>query len=343
MFANWKSAVYEYAQRRNRLEIEGDAGEQLMSIVRDDRFVRKLDVRLRRMKAGRKARRAEPLRSETGLKIRNTDDFGQEAYVELEFRRSMEYGQEGQSFREDRMDVELLKIAQRGKQWIIAGVEPMATERRGSSAAPPPFVQTDQEEPDPSAGLVRPAPFLSPLVSASSGFRPVSRVREYEREKARRYAEKWWNGTEPQYAELESDCTNFVSQCLFAGGAPMNYTGKRESGWWYQGKDGSKEYWSYSWAVAHSLQAFLTSSKGGLRADVTDSPHKLAIGDVICYDWDGDGRFQHNAIVTGFDAAGMPLVNAHTTNSRMRYWDYRDSYAWTPNTRYRFLHIADSF
>ena len=39
------------------------------------------------------------------------------------------------------------------------------------------------------------------------------------------------------------------------------------------------------------------------------------IGDVICYDWDGNGHFQHNTVVVAKDPHGMPLVNAHTTNS----------------------------
>lgn len=49
------------------------------------------------------------------------------------------------------------------------------------------------------------------------------------------------------------------------------------------------------------------------------------IGDVICYDWEGDGRFNHNTIVTAYDADGQPLVNAHTQNSLHRRWEYRDS------------------
>lgn len=74
-----------------------------------------------------------------------------------------------------------------------------------------------------------------------------------------------------------------------------------------------------------------------------ERPEQLQLGDVIIYDWDGDGGFQHSTIVTAFDAGGMPLVNAHTTPSKHRYWDYRDSYAWTENTVYRFFRIADYF
>ena len=70
-----------------------------------------------------------------------------------------------------------------------------------------------------------------------------------------------------------------------------------------------------------------------------DRPEELTIGDVICYDFNGDGRWQHNTIVVHKDYYGMPLVNAHTTNSRNRYWDYRNSTAYTPNIQYAFFHI----
>ncbi|MDF2715452.1 MAG: hypothetical protein K0R28_2377 [Paenibacillus sp.] len=342
MFANWKSAVYEYAHRRNRLEVDGEAGE-LVPVVRDDRFFRKLEGRIRRLQASRQTRRAEPLRSETGLKIISADESEREAVIELESRRSTEYAQYGQTFREERMERERITVTKRGNQWTITGVEPVMTERRSPSAPTPPFAIAESGNEAGMEARFRSVPYLNYQVLSSMTVEPMYRNTAYDRAKARKYAETWWNGTNPQYLSFEVDCTNFVSQCLFAGGAPMNYTGKRESGWWYQGKDGSRELWSFSWAVAHSLQSYLSSSKGGLRSEPVDSPKHLAIGDVICYDWDGNGRFQHNTIVTGFDAAGMPLVNAHTTDSRMRYWDYRDSYAWTPNTRYRFFHIADYF
>ena len=124
----------------------------------------------------------------------------------------------------------------------------------------------------------------------------------------------------------------------------MNYTGMRESGWWYKGRSGGKELWSFSWSVAHAFHWHLMGGRSdGLRAERVRSPQELTIGDVICYDFDGDGKFEHSVIVTGADGAGMPLVNAHTTNSRNRYWDYRDSYAWTERTAYRFFHISDVF
>lgn len=79
----------------------------------------------------------------------------------------------------------------------------------------------------------------------------------YRREDAVLYADRWWDGFNPEFAAFEVDCTNYISQSLFAGGAPINYTGKRESGWWYKGYVGDKEAWSYSWSVANALERFL--------------------------------------------------------------------------------------
>lgn len=159
---------------------------------------------------------------------------------------------------------------------------------------------------------------------------------EYSRLEAVRYAERWWDDYNPQYKKFEDNCTNFVSQCLHAGGAPMTGHPNRNKGWWYRNKN-----WSLSWTVAHSLRWHLSGAKTGLRAKEMSKPEELMKGDVICYDFDGDGRWQHNTIVVAKDENNMPLVNAQTTNSRMRYWAYEDSTAWTPNIKYKFFHIID--
>jgi hypothetical protein len=164
---------------------------------------------------------------------------------------------------------------------------------------------------------------------------PETRGR-YDRVAAFKYAELWWNGYNPAYQRMSgNDCTNFISQVLHAGGMPMIFSPSRSKGWWYKGKT-----WSYSWTVAHSLKRALPSL---LHAQNVTDPRLLKVGDVICYDWNGDGRWQHNTVVVDFDAYGMPLINAHTVASHRRYWDYRDSYAYTPRTQYLLYHIPDNF
>jgi hypothetical protein len=160
---------------------------------------------------------------------------------------------------------------------------------------------------------------------------------QYDRLKAVQYAERWWNSYNPAFKKFEeNDCTNYISQCLYAGGAPMRGYPKRGHGWWIRGNN-----WSWSWPIAHAFSLYLGSSKTGLRAREVSRPDQLMLGDVICYDFEGDGRFNHNTIVTGWDYYGMPLVNAHTTNSRLRYWSYTDSTAYTPNIKYKFFTIVD--
>lgn len=159
----------------------------------------------------------------------------------------------------------------------------------------------------------------------------------YDRQRAAAYAEMYWNSYNPAYRRFDVDCTNYVSQCLHAGGIPMVYTQNRSTGWWYRG--GAKANWSYSWAVAHSLYLMLRAGKAPFYARQVEHPSQLEIGDVICYDFDGDGRWQHNTIVVAKDEQNMPLVNAHTVDSRHRYWEYRDSASYTPKIRYGFFRI----
>ncbi|UOF90856.1 amidase domain-containing protein [Fodinisporobacter ferrooxydans] len=164
----------------------------------------------------------------------------------------------------------------------------------------------------------------------------------YDRMQVMKYAEKWWDRFNPGYRKFEVDCTNFVSQCIHAGRAPMVHMGNRSKGWWYQHGGGANDNWSYSWSVANSLRWFL-GGNGHWHATIVEDPRELKIGDVICYDWDGDGHFTHNTVIVAFDVYNRPLVNAHTVESHRRYWEYRDSYAWTENTKYLFFQLPDQF
>lgn len=175
---------------------------------------------------------------------------------------------------------------------------------------------------------------ISPRADSRSTSKSMERF-TYDRREAVKYAEYWWNDYNPEFEMFAVDCTNYVSQCLLAGGAPMEGAPVRENGWWYRDRN-----WSFSWAVAHSMRWYLSGSTSGLRGLEVQKPEELYPGDVICYDFQGDGRWDHNTIVVAKDANGMPLVNAHTDNSRHRYWSYEDSTAWTPEIKYKFFRIG---
>ena len=56
----------------------------------------------------------------------------------------------------------------------------------------------------------------------------------YDREAAVLYAHQWAYGRNPlfyDYEHLGGDCTNFASQCLYAGSGVMNFT--PTYGWYY--------------------------------------------------------------------------------------------------------------
>jgi hypothetical protein len=324
---------------KNRAEAEHDV-EALRPAVSDAAWLRDYTRMLGGAKRISAERGVSPLEHETRLRLLSSQESRSGAVADLELRRTIHYELHGQRHVEERIERErvMLTPGSAANRWIVSRVERLqppdgkTTPTQGmmyGMALGRPW----EPEPEVKAGSV---PYLNSSILNQQ--ESSSRKAIYNRASAVQYAETWWNGVNPQYMNLEVDCTNFVSQCLFAGGLPMVYTGKRESGWWYRGKSGGQELWSYSWAVAHSLSRFL---HGSGRATRVGSPTELTYGDVICYDWDGDGRWQHNVLITGIDAAGMPLVNAHTYNARGRYWSYLDSPAWTERTAYMFLRIAD--
>ncbi|GIP54151.1 amidase domain-containing protein [Paenibacillus vini] len=334
MAEEWKKALSLYVNEYNQDEVDYRARTE-NTMITDLEYLMHRSLHKRKLEEWYKERGAVPLRSETRARLlREIENREGEMEVEMLLAQKMDYEKGGARHREERINKQRLTLQRDGEGWSITRVIQPVPERSPRAALPAGFGT------DGSGGRARAArPFLNREVLGGGGLRSVP----YLREDAVLYADRWWDGFNPEFAAFEVDCTNYISQSLFAGGAPINYTGKRESGWWYKGYVGDKEAWSYSWSVANALERFLGGSESGLRAELVDRPEQLQLGDVIIYDWDGNGAYQHSTIVTAFDAGGMPLVNAHTVPSKHRYWDYRDSYAWTENTVYRFFHISDRF
>ncbi|WP_301171467.1 amidase domain-containing protein [Brevibacillus nitrificans] len=234
------------------------------------------------------------------------------------------YGMGEHSLSEASRFVHRIRLQKEAASWRIDS----HTEWDGDAKVPFDASQGEQEA-EGASSMVEDAvsqPLL--VVHGAGGYNPWNAVA---------YAERYWNSPNPAYPHFTDDCTNFISQCLYAGGIPMLFSKEKGRGWWIRtGKGGE---WSYSWSVAHALYLMLKSGAAPMRAVTKSSPDQLEPGDIICYDFDGDGRFQHNTIVVAKDANNMPLVNAHTTDSSMRYWAYEDSTAYTPNMRYAFFHI----
>ena len=140
----------------------------------------------------------------------------------------------------------------------------------------------------------------------------MPQIREYRRRDAVRYAEKWAYGRNPAYYDFSSlggDCTNFISQCLYAGSGVMNYT--PEFGWYYINLNDRAP----AWTGVEPLYRFLTTNRErGPFAAETDKEN-MRPGDVIQL---GDGeRFYHSLLVVGIEEREI-FVAAHTFNAYMR-------------------------
>lgn len=332
---SWKAALYDFVHARNRMEVDYD-WNTLRSAVADEAYLQQARSLQERRRTVHRERGLSPVRSETRLRIRNVTASEDGVTAEILVYRQLEANVTGIPLIEEREETERITLRQTaGSGWIVStAAQDLAGDREWFAPA------AGLELPEPTARTIRPpVPYLSSSRLAPDSRSPHPR---YKRELVRAYADRYWNSYNPQFLHFDVDCSNYVSQCILSGGVQMDYTGRRESGWWYRGKSGGRELWSYSWAVANALQAYLGGKRsGGLQVETVDSPQQLAVGDVISYSWEGDGRYGHSTVVTGFDPKGMPLVNAHTVNSRNRYWDYSDSYAWTVRTKYRFFHILD--
>lgn len=154
------------------------------------------------------------------------------------------------------------------------------------------------------------------------------RTVEYDRQSAIFYARKWAFGRNPQYLDFSSlggDCTNFVSQCLYAGSKIMNYM--PVFGWFYRSGNDRTPSWT---GVEYLYRFLITNGAEGPFAEETNND-KVEIGDIIQLGRE-TGDFYHSCIITGF-RNGEPLVSAHTFNAYqrpLRTYTYE---------KIRFLHI----
>lgn len=142
----------------------------------------------------------------------------------------------------------------------------------------------------------------------------------YNRAKAVEYALNYALSPNPAFRYFSltynagGDCTNFISQCLLAGGAEMIYD---KNPWWYNHSNISSsldDSWSLSWSIAHSLywniRKNTVENTEGIKAQVMPSADMLDLGDIIFYQND-ENRIFHSTIVTDYNN-GSPLVCQHT-------------------------------
>lgn len=158
----------------------------------------------------------------------------------------------------------------------------------------------------------------------------------YDRFAAVEYAHKWAFGRNPDYfdfSEIGGDCTNFASQCLYAGTGVMNYT--RDFGWYYIDINDR----SPSWTGVPFFWDFMTrreTSPGpwGVKSNL----NFLRPGDFVQIRFEESGEvFAHTPIIV---SVGYPpalnniLVAAHSNDA-----DNRPLNTYNNVVEFRFLHI----
>lgn len=156
----------------------------------------------------------------------------------------------------------------------------------------------------------------------------------YNRVQAIEYANTWAMSRNPayyDYSNLGGDCTNFISQCLYAGGGIMNHT--RDLGWYYNHANDKAPAWT---GVPYQYN-FLTRKTGGpgpvgQETDVSD----VKPGDLIQLAFQETGRYSHSLIIVQCGASpaiSNILINTHTYDRQ----DYPlENYFWS---KIRFIKI----
>ena len=131
------------------------------------------------------------------------------------------------------------------------------------------------------------------------------------------YARRWAYGRNPQFydfEELGGDCTNFVSQCIFAGGAVMNFT--PDVGWYYRSL-GDR---AAAWTGVEYFYRFMVGNRGVGPFGHEVRLRQVRAGDVI--QLGHGGQFYHSLFVVGV-RRGEPLVAAHSYDVFGRgLWSY---------------------
>lgn len=154
----------------------------------------------------------------------------------------------------------------------------------------------------------------------------------YNREKAVGYAEKWALGRNPRFYDFSSlggDCTNFASQCIYAGSGVMNFT--PVYGWYFVSLNNRAP----AWTGVKFLYNFLTGNKTKGPFARSAQVSEMMLGDIVQLG-DSAGRFYHSLVITkilGYPSEDTIYISTHTfdaKNRRLNSYSYDDI---------RFLHI----
>ena len=149
----------------------------------------------------------------------------------------------------------------------------------------------------------------------------------YDRRAAVLYAHEWAYGRNPKFYDYEhigGDCTNFASQCLFAGSGIMDFT--PTFGWYYIDADRKAPAWT-GVPYLHQYLTLKQPSVGPVGREC--ALWELQPGDLVQLRFQGT-VFQHSPVVVQADRAQSPeevLIAAHSYDADYRplaSYDYEE-------------------
>jgi len=117
----------------------------------------------------------------------------------------------------------------------------------------------------------------------------------YNREKAVDYAHTWAFRRNPSFSDfsaLGGNCTNFISQCVYAGSGIMNF--RSVFGWYYRSMNDR----SPSWTGVEYFNNFLQRREENVGPFAEESNiFSVEMGDVIQLRFHGNQAFSHSLLV----------------------------------------------
>lgn len=137
------------------------------------------------------------------------------------------------------------------------------------------------------------------------------KMQTYDRRAAVAYAHAWAYGRNPafyDYEKLGGDCTNFASQCVFAGSSVMDFT--PTYGWYYIDANNKAP----AWTGVPYFYNYMTRTEKTVGPVAQESSIDLILpGDVVQLSFDGT-TWNHTPVVV-FVAGNKPetlYVAAHS-------------------------------
>ncbi|MEO6503815.1 MAG: amidase domain-containing protein [Jatrophihabitantaceae bacterium] len=206
-----------------------------------------------------------------------------------------------------------------GKKWVLADVtmaESDGIPPVNEVSAPPVLASSTVLPAGASSTAPRPGKNADPGVKGSSADGQATTLAAYDYNAMYNYAYRYWDlyNIDAYRTYAENDCTNFISQIMYAGGwqfANTHLAQEDSRRWDYQW--GGTWTTSYTWAAAHNWYFFATGSG---RTTTLGYLSDLMFADVMQIDFDRNSNISHSMFVNRTSGSEKYLTY-HSTDT----WD----------------------